>query len=95
MSHPNFPLEKILTVTPSEYCASAQTELKYYSMVGVHAESYSGRFELFTLFRGLVPQHTEVVVGLILNTAITESNSIQYASGTALIPRSIPLPTQE
>ena len=84
------PLEKILTVSASEYCQSVGKELKEYELKGVHLET--GKEVLFQKeFAQIVPSDAEVVVGYQMGIeaagGLLARYTALYGSGTALIPR--------
>lgn len=70
-----FPLERILNISASEYCASVGKQLSDYSFQGVHAQNSGSVSSLASL----VPDNAEVVV------RYTRYNAAHY--GTALIPK--------
>ena len=67
-----FELEKILTISASEYCETKGSTVGHYTMKGVCGEHKNLE----------VPEETEVVVGYRLIR--TEADSL-YGVGTALI----------
>ena len=90
MADNNFPLEKILNVSATEYCASVGKELKDYELRGVHLES--GKSDFFTkIFAEIVPRGAEVVVNYAMSVSTSQSLFRGYTSfqgtGTALIPK--------
>jgi hypothetical protein len=97
-----FPLEKILTGTATEYCASVGRELSQYELVGVHVDDdLEFGAPVIKRFQEKVPVDSEVVVGFrytiggagagssgVLGLSQTHSRTMnQYASGTALAPK--------
>mgnify|MGYP001590781838 CR=1 FL=1 len=98
MADYKFPLEKILTITPSEFCSSKGKELKDYEMRGVHVDDdleYAA--PLISRFQEKVPSNAEVVVSFQYAVCGAKAGgallgfsnlTLQYASGTALIPKS-------
>ena len=84
---PDFPLEKILTVRPHEYCESAETELSNYRMVGMHVGAAKTEKALYDEFREYVPLGTEVVVNYKPHVSYGGSSKFKYVTGVALIPK--------
>jgi hypothetical protein len=84
MTKKRFPLERILTVSATEYVSTRQAEpnMLKYDMVGVHA-STTGKEPIAKYFATVVPSNAEVVVGYRFSV----SDGTRIASGTALIPR--------
>jgi len=80
-----FPLEKILTVSPRDYCESVGKKLSDYEMRGVHC-LFNNRDETRQVYRAFaekVPLIAEVIVGY----TIVAAHHWEYVIGTALIPR--------
>src|SRR3989344_4941972 len=74
-----FPLEKILTITATEYVGSQNKSLGNYNFVGVHVASY--KIEDFTK---QIPKNVEVVVAYRFES---RDSSFSQHYGTALIPK--------
>ncbi|MFA5953281.1 MAG: hypothetical protein WC812_01685 [Candidatus Pacearchaeota archaeon] len=102
MIRDNFPLERILNVSATEYCLNAGKELKDYDLIGVHVDDdLPCGARLISRFQERVPSNAEVVVSFsyaiaggasgtsgVLGLSQTHRAFLnQYASGTALIPR--------
>ena len=91
-SEPAFPLEKILNVTATEYCASVGKKLSDYELKGVHFGSghhYTNIPEWYVKdFANLVPKNAEVVVNYRIFHSNRALNPAKVtAEGTALIPK--------
>ena len=99
MDNNKFPLDRILTVSVTEYCASMGKEPRNYKLSGIHVDDNDSPFNasLIERFREKVPRSTEVVVsfkyavalagsltGALLPQAHHGFIARQYASGTAL-----------
>ncbi len=94
-----FPLEKILTASATEYCASTGQSIDNFLLVGIHVEQTTipgsvGYFEYdeggppYKKISRNVPKGAEVVVGFV-----TQGDGSRYhttASATAMIPRNMP-----
>lgn len=78
------PLEKILTISASEYCKAAGKRLKGYSAFGVVHDSPFGYFKIKGEEKKAIfveaPEGTEAIV----NYKMLYNN---YCMGTALIPK--------
>jgi len=70
-------LEKILTISASEYCEMNGKQLKDYLPKGVQGEPENLQ----------VPDDTEVVVSYQIRYAGTRTTIHKYGMGTALIPK--------
>tara|TARA_Y100000310_G_scaffold255151_1_gene262415 strand:+ start:312 stop:596 length:285 start_codon:yes stop_codon:yes gene_type:complete len=91
MDEQPFPLERILNVSATEYCASNGTDLKDYTMMGIHVESQFEEGDIISEFEVCVPRDAEVVVNYRTNSS-TSASFWRYfvfreAHGTALIPK--------
>ena len=87
----SYPLEKILTVSASEYCESVGKKMSDYKLVGVHAFA-DAHHMTFPAFAKNIPTEAEVVVNyrLVIRTtrvAFIFESVYKYPSGTALIPK--------
>ncbi len=91
-----FPLEKILTIDPSEYRNITNIEMKDYLLVGVHATgmiSNSGRDSVIDRFAQEVPSNAMMVVSYIprithVSTSADLTHYFKYiATGIALVPK--------
>jgi len=88
-----FPLEKILNVTPTEYCASVGRELNSYELRGIHATTGYKGDTIVEVFAELVPREAEVVVNYRPHFAVSQGGflssayKIEKADGVALIPK--------
>lgn len=96
-----FPLERILTISASDYCASVGRNLTDYTLRGVIYEGKNQDKWLIDNFRSCIPSETEVIVGFRfayggVGAAYAYSDELQtgrfkhldlrsMASGTALI----------
>ncbi len=95
MTENNFPLEKILNCTPTEYCTQVEKKLSDYKLVGVHKTiEYSSQEMIIDAFRKSVPSNAEVVVNYKSHYAVSESYfifhfgcKIRAAEGIALVPK--------
>jgi len=71
MTEDSFPLEKILNVSATEYCASVGRELRDYELKGVHYEC--GKTDFFAEnFAKVVPEEAEVVVNYRVTMAVSQ-----------------------
>jgi len=90
MSEQHFPLEKILNVTPTEYCTSVGKELNEYELIGVHVGAGINQL-LIEEFQKVVPKDAEVVVGYTphysYSLGFITKGLVQQSEGTALIPK--------
>ena len=87
-------IDKILTISLTEYCESKGTQPSDYEIKGVRSfgtislgptSPYSPKYKL----AGEVPDDSEAVVGYIMQLVSPSSGSIIYeANGNALIPKS-------
>lgn len=92
-----FPLEKILTISASEYSQMSGKNLSEYIPVGVHADSINYWVDPTDYFASFVPKEAEIVVNYQINRSLgeykesgpgTNARGIQFtAHGTALIPK--------
>jgi hypothetical protein len=92
-----FPLEKILTISATEYCEMSGKNLSRYKAVGVHDDSMSYWGDPTEHFSGFVPAEAEVVVNYQLQRTLgpyesaqpgANARGVQFtAHGTALILR--------
>lgn len=72
-----FPLEKILAVTPTEYCESKGRTLRDYELVGIthqgalevysEDDNYTRKFSAMHGFIKKIPENAEVVVNFTQN----------------------------
>jgi len=83
-------LDKILTVSPTEWALSEGTDLSKYRMVGVHYETEI-RHGFTQSFADKVPRNAVVVTRFQTDTSSSEtwiSTNLSYMGhGTALIPK--------
>jgi hypothetical protein len=85
-----FPLERILTAPPSEYCESNGVPLSSYRLVGVHAPVIGAEFPQDALVKNL-PNNTEVVCSYIFCTGRQDTvcgdapRPNSYVAGTAMV----------
>ena len=87
MTNEEFPLEKILTASPSEYCISKKTELEDYELVGIHLhDEDTTQGELIKEFAKKIPKEAEIVTNL-LYSSVGSGIYNNYISGTALVPK--------
>ena len=82
---PNFPLDKILTVSLDDYCMAKNEYSCSYDLKGVHYERNLGEggVSMITNFAKNVPANAEIVVDFKYSVA----ELAEFASGTALIPK--------
>lgn len=91
-----FPLEKILTASAADYCKSARLDLDNYNLVGVNVIMVTGQDrgqspDLREEFAKEVARKTPEAVRVtdyVPTVAANNYQIIQYASGTALVPKS-------
>lgn len=92
-----FPLEKILTVSASDYLTTSPNAPSSYDLIGVHFEDHISSHvddpEKDNTIKGMfaleVPEDAEIVVDYHSGTLVYDSRTKSIygsASGTALIP---------
>ncbi|MBW3004430.1 hypothetical protein KY310_01190 [Candidatus Woesearchaeota archaeon] len=98
---PQFPLEKILNVTATEYCLSVGKKLSDYELRGVHfgsGHNYENAAAAYVFdFAENIPKNAEVVVNYQMSiskagTSMTTESEV-IATGVALIPKKEPKKT--
>ena len=89
-----FPLEIILTASAADYCNSSGTDLGRYKLVGVSVRIITGQQQqcpdLREEFAKEVATQAPNVVRVtdyVSTVAANDYQIIQYASGTALVPK--------
>ncbi len=87
-----FPLEKILSISATEYCQSVDKRLKAYHLQGVTAKTDFDDGDDFkfpkTIIAKYIPKNTEAVVGFQYQFTLNDGNSEYiFVDGTALIPK--------
>ncbi len=87
-----FPLEKILTINAEDYCKSIGKTMVDYRAIGIHGTArlllFSQGSEGIDDFMEKIPDRTEVIVNYTIAFTMSDGGgSIQYAYGTALIPK--------
>jgi|SRR3989344_1653371 len=96
----NFTLEKILTISASEYCESIGKPLSDYEFFGVHLDKIDYWANPTEYFAELVPPEADVVVNYSVQRSFgnfyedakpgQNARGIQFtAHGTALIPKTL------
>ncbi|MBI2581535.1 hypothetical protein HYV87_00205 [Candidatus Woesearchaeota archaeon] len=88
-----FPLEKITSMSANNYCTSRSKALSAYDAVPVHARKVTKIDALETYpnileeLAKVTPPNTERVTDYNFAIAMNNFTVIQYATGTALIPK--------
>jgi len=75
----DFPLEKILSCSASDYVASVGKELKDYKLIGIHGYPNFGDAPSFKVFQKAIPKDAEIVVDYVAGE--------DYFAGVALVPQ--------
>jgi len=84
-----FPMEKILTISLSDYCENIDKSIKNYKLVGIHASSFTSEGKRRNGLLEKIPEGTEVVVDYKIASSGygLGYDPFFYESGTALIPK--------